>query len=43
MVCLSCRLTDTGLFLERRDQALPIELGDVIVEADPAAALDRFG
>ena len=31
-----------GLLLERRDQALAVELGDVIVEADLAAALDRF-
>src|SRR5690348_2462503 len=43
MVCLSCRPTDVGLFLERRDQPLAVELCDVIVKADPTAALDRFG
>ena len=32
-----------SLFLDRRDQPGPIELGDKIVEADPASALDRVG
>src|SRR5450631_2242082 len=43
MVCSSRRATDVGLFLERRDQPLPVEFGDIVVEADLAAALDRFG
>jgi hypothetical protein len=30
-----------GLFLQRRDQAGTVELGDVIVEAGQPAALDR--
>ena len=32
-----------SLFLDRRDQPGPIELGDKIVEADSASALDRVG
>src|SRR6185437_302209 len=43
MMSTSRRATDIGLLLERRDQPLPVELGDVVVEADLAAALDRFG
>src|SRR5665811_771024 len=43
MVCSSRRTTDVGLLLERRDQPRPVELGDIVVEADLAAALDRFG
>src|SRR5665647_736509 len=43
MVCSSRRTTDVGLLLERRDQPLPVELGYIVVEADLAAALDRFG
>ena len=37
------RPTDVGLLLECRDQSLPIELGDVVVESDAAAAVYRFG
>src|SRR5207253_9301835 len=38
-----CRALDVagGLFLQRRDQARTVELGDVIVEAGLPAALDR--
>src|SRR5665647_2236915 len=43
MVRPSRRTTEVGLFLERRDQTLPVELGDIVEEADPAAALDRLG
>src|SRR2546426_6436625 len=32
-----------GLFLQRRDQAGAVELGDIVVEAGLAAALDRGG
>src|SRR6478672_7902167 len=40
--CGSCRPVDFGgLFLQRRDQAGTVELGDVIVEAGLPAALDR--
>src|SRR3954470_16260367 len=40
----SCRMLDLGgggLFLQRRDQAGTVELGDVVVEAGLPAALDR--
>src|SRR5450631_317666 len=43
MVCSSRRATDVGLLLERRDQSLTVELGDIVVEADLTAALDSFG
>src|ERR1017187_6358029 len=43
MVFSSCRASDVGLLLERRDQPLPVKLGDIVVEADLATALDRFG
>src|SRR5262245_19036553 len=39
----SCGATEVGLFLECRDQSLPIELGDEIMEAHAPAAIDRFG
>src|SRR5262245_27964267 len=39
----SRRPTEIGLFLECRDQPLPIELGNVVVKSDVTAALDRFG
>src|SRR5204862_3193451 len=43
LIARSCRTIDArGLLLERRDQALTVELGDVIVQADLAAALDRL-
>ena len=42
MVCSFMPPDRRRLLLERRDQALTIELGDVVVEADLAAALDRF-
>src|SRR4051812_49997665 len=41
MVTSLCRMPVGGLFLERRDQAGTVELGDVIVEAGLPAALDR--
>src|SRR5205085_592430 len=41
--CRSCRATYVcGLLLERRDQARPIELGHVVVEADLQPAIDRL-
>src|SRR5665213_331658 len=43
MACPSRRAADVGLLLERRDQPLPVEFGDIVVEADLTAALDRFG
>src|SRR5262245_23177375 len=43
MAHTSCGPTEVGLFLECRDQPLPIELGDEIMESHAAAALDRFG
>src|SRR5665647_664456 len=43
MTYSSRRATDVGLLHERRDQALAVELGDIIVEADLTAALDRVG
>src|ERR1700724_273484 len=36
-----CPVEFGGLFLQRRDQAGTVELGDVIVEAGEPAALDR--
>src|SRR5436309_3969452 len=42
MVISSCRPVElSGLFLQRRDQAGTVELGDIIVEAGLPAALDR--
>src|SRR5262245_1629996 len=42
-VVRSCRVIDVGgLFFERRNQARAVELADVVVEADPFAALDRL-
>src|SRR6478735_5465275 len=42
MLVSSCRPVEFGgLFLQRRDQAGTVELGDVIVEAGQPAALDR--
>src|SRR4051812_41317357 len=44
MSWLSCRLVDLGgLFLQRGDQAGPVEFCDVIMETRLAAALDRGG
>src|SRR5450759_5315311 len=43
MVFSSRRATDVGRLLERRDQSMPVELGDIVVKSDLAAALDRFG
>ena len=43
VMCASRRLDDVGgLLLERRDEALAIELGDVVVEAHLPPALDRY-
>src|SRR5262245_18831765 len=42
IVSSRCTFQSGGLFLERRDQALPVELGHVVVQADLAAALDRL-
>src|SRR5206468_304328 len=41
MMTSLCRPLVGGLFLERRDQAGTVELGDVIVETGLPAALDR--
>ena len=38
-----CPIDIGALFLDRRDQPGAVELGDEIVEADGAAALDRLG
>src|SRR5476649_1050728 len=43
MVLASRRTTDIGLLLERHDQSLPVEFGDIVMKADPSAALDRVG
>src|SRR5665647_1718004 len=37
------RTTAVGLLLERRDQSLPVEFGDIVVKAKPAAAFDGGG
>src|SRR2546425_9921687 len=44
MIGPSCRAAHIGgLLLERRDQALAVELGHIVVQADLLAALDRLG
>src|SRR5215467_5165748 len=43
LIARSCRAIGVGgLLLERRDQALAVEFGDVVVQADLAATLDRL-
>src|SRR5580704_10817230 len=43
MLAPSRRATDVGLLLKRRDQALPVEFGDIVIKTDAPAALDRIG
>src|SRR5690349_7344729 len=38
-----CRPIDVGLLFKRSDQALPVELGDIVVEANATASFNGLG